>query len=138
MTPEQLGKYQARFRKENMTPEQRECKRAYDRSRGRVENMTNEQLERLRSRRRNNGAEAYARKAPDIEVLMLNKVAMAASVSGCTYRIPATCPPELAAKLTPVLEMLKTADAAQRAVIRGVVRTMRAARDLELLESVAQ
>lgn len=155
VTPEQLERERARkrkaSRKENMTPEQLERKRARRRKAGRKENMTPEQLERERARRhaenmtlgqlerrRARGVEALAIKAPDLEVFMLNKIDRATRCLNCTYRIPSICPPELAAKLAPVLEMLKTADATQRAVIRGVVRTMRAARELELTESVAQ
>lgn len=159
MTPEQLERKRSRDRAENMTPEQLERKRSRCRIAGRKENMTPEQLERARARYRAKNqvanmspdqvkrlrttqcrwaAEANAKKAPDMEVFMLNKIYMATGRPHCEYRIPSTCPPELAAKLAPVLEMLKTADAAQREVIRGVVRAMRAARELELAESVAQ
>jgi hypothetical protein len=143
MTPEQLEKKRARYRKENMTPEQLEKNRARhrkenmtpeelerERERNRKENMTPEQLERERVR----GVEVLAKKAPDLEVFMLNKIDQATRFLNCTYRIPSICPPELAAKLAPVLEMLKTADAEQRAAIRGVIRTMRTARELELIE----
>ena len=138
MTTEERERQRARHhgknRKENMSPEQLERHRSYRRR----ENMTPEQLERKRSRDREYTAGVNAQKAPDLEVFMLNKIDMATRLTKFTYRIPSTCPPELAAKLSPVLEMLKTADAAQRAVIRGVVRAMRAARELELAESVAQ
>lgn len=130
MTAEELERKRARGRKENLTQERR--------ARGRKENLTQEQLKRRRLTACSSAAEINAKKAPDVEVFMLNKIDAATRRLECTYRIPSTCPPELAAKLAPVLEMLKTADAAQRAAIRGVVRTMRAARELELLESVAQ
>jgi hypothetical protein len=117
-----------------MTPEQLERKRASQRR----ENLTPEQLERTRAVGSASAAGKNARKAPDLEVFMLNKIDNATRKPGLLYHIPSICPPELAAKLAPVLEMLKTADAAQRAVIRGVVRTMRVARELELAESVAQ
>lgn len=126
MTPEELERKRASSRKENLTPEQR--------ARNRKENLTPEQLELKRVR----AAEGDARNAADLEVFMLSKIERATCNLDRTYRIPSICPPELAAKVAPVLEMLKTADAAQRAVIRGVVRTMRAARELELAESVAQ
>jgi hypothetical protein len=150
MTPEELERERARKRtagrKENMTPEQLERERARGRTRAR-KGMTPEQVERKRARGRLENmapeeveiryardAETNAKRAPDLEIHMLRKIDMATRLTKCTYRIPSICPPELAAKLAPVLEMLKTADAAQRAAIRGVVRTMRAARELELIE----
>lgn len=125
-------------RKCDLTPEQLERVRARNRLASRVENMTPEQLERRRANNSAWMAEASARKALDIEVFMLNKIDQATRVPGRKYLIPSILPPDLAAKLAPVLEMLKTADAAQRKVIRGVVWAMRAARELELAESVAQ